>query len=68
MNNCVAEKCPQESRIRILEDHKLQSEEKFENLLSRFDGLIAILRKLAFIGISIVITVLGVLISYWVKG
>ena len=68
MNNCVAEKCPQERRIRILEDHKLQSEEKFENLLSRFDGLIAILRKLAFIGISIVITVLGVLISYWVKG
>ena len=60
--------CPQEERIRALEDYRLTSKTEFNNLLSRFDGLITILRKLAYIGLGIIFTMLGSLIVYWVKG
>lgn len=60
--------CPQEERIRALEDYRLTSKQDFNNLLSRFDGLISVLRKLAYIGLGIIVSVLGFLIVYWVKG
>ena len=60
--------CTQEKRLRALEDYKLINDIKFNDLLSRFDGLISILKKLSFIGIGIIISVLGSLLVYWVKG
>lgn len=60
--------CKQEARILALETKTTLADNNITHLVERLDGLTHILTTIAFLLLGIIITSMGFLISYWVKG
>ena len=60
--------CKQEQRISNLETKTTLADLNITHLVQRLDELTGILKTIAFLMIGIIVSVMGFLVSYWVKG